>query len=145
MSSPGTETRAGFIGRRARSWICLLVSPRSSQRPAGPPFRRALPWSPSVECGAAGPASWASFYRNHIPIRHALSRARKGFLLLTQVRQDRDRRSQSGLSTLSFINKRQFSKTALMFFGAASNGAAMSGAADLDYRAAVLNLSGAYV
>ena len=59
------RSRAGFIGRRARSWICLLVSPRSSQRPAGPPFRRALPWPPSVECGAAGPASWASFYRNH--------------------------------------------------------------------------------
>jgi hypothetical protein len=49
------------------------------------------------------------------------------------------------LSTLSFINKRQFSKTALVFFGAASNGVAMSGAADLDYRAAVLNRGGAYV
>ena len=61
----GLVDRAGFIGRRAGSWICLLVSPRSSQRPAGFPFRRALPWPPSVECGAAGPASWASFYRNH--------------------------------------------------------------------------------
>jgi hypothetical protein len=82
------HNRAGFIGRRARSWICLLVSPRSSQRPAGPPFRRALPWPPSVECGAAGPASWPAFIETTSPICDALLEAWSALRLLTKAQWD---------------------------------------------------------
>ena len=86
--------RAGFIGRRARSWICRLVSPRSSQRPAGPPFRRALPWPPSVECGAAGPASRASFYETTSHLRNASREAWSALRLLTKAQWDCDRYPQ---------------------------------------------------